>query len=61
MKIKYKDFVGELTPEKYSESCTHCCFRQDRDCIPYSVWQCFVPYLKNRKVKFWNYENSTKQ
>lgn len=41
MKIKYKDFVGELTPEKYSESCTHCCFRHHRDCIPYSVWQCF--------------------
>lgn len=49
MKIKYKDFVGELTPEKYSESCTHCCFRHHRDCIPYSVWQCFGTIFKESK------------
>lgn len=41
MKIKYKDIVGDLIPEKYSVSCMHCCFKHDRDCVPYSVCQCF--------------------
>lgn len=41
MKIKYKNEVGNLIPEEYSDSCTHCCFRHTRDCIPYDVWRCF--------------------
>ena len=49
MKIKYKNIVGDLIPEEYSDSCTHCCFRHDRDCIPYSVWQCLGTIFKKSK------------
>lgn len=41
MKIKYKDIVGNLAPEEYSDSCMRCCFRYYGYCIPYNVWQCF--------------------
>ena len=40
MKIKYKDIVGHLIIEKYSNSCKHCCFNQDLFCVPYKIWQC---------------------
>lgn len=40
MKIKYKDVVGNLILEEYCDSCTHCCFRHHRDCVPPSVWRC---------------------
>lgn len=49
MKIKYKDIVGALGPEEYYESCIHCCFRCVRDCIPYSVWQCFGTIFEESK------------
>lgn len=40
MKINYKNIVGKLVPEAQFESCIHCCFSDDRNCIPYSVWPC---------------------
>lgn len=40
MKIKYKDIVGDLVPEIYSESCGYCCFHTNRVCIPYDAHQC---------------------
>lgn len=40
MKIKYKDIVGNLIPEEYSDSCMCCYFRYHGYCIPYNVWQC---------------------
>lgn len=57
MKIKYKNIVGDLIPEAYAESCMHCCFKHDRDCVPYSVWQCVDTIFEESKsqvLELWN-------
>lgn len=41
--------VGNLIPEEYSDSCMRCCFRRNRDCIPYDVWQCFGTIFEKSK------------
>lgn len=46
MKIKYKNKVGKLISEVYSDSCMHCCFKYDQDCIPYTTWRCFGTIFK---------------
>lgn len=49
MKIKYKDIVGNITPEKYFESCRHCCFHLNECCIPYAAWPCFGTIFEKSK------------
>jgi hypothetical protein len=49
MKVKYNNIVGGLVPEASAGSCTHCCFGQELDCIPYSVWQCVDTIFEESK------------